>query len=318
MAVGVLLAPLAISFQPTAGGTIKAPSYSGTIRDYLRVARGQNQEVTGLQTSIVRLAKGQGDDRVLVDLVSAVHMADPSYYATLNAQLAQYDAVLYELVAAEEAQLPPSPRAAASPDDPLALVLAFGKRLFGFQGQLDGIDYSPAHFVHADLSPEQMFRKIRDRGDNELSVGLSVAADFVRAANLEQQRLQAETSQLSSNEAGEEWDLLGWLTDPHTPVKLKRMLAEQFDTNDILSQIGPTLNTILISDRNTKAVDVLREEMADGKKRIAIFYGAAHMPDLEERITAEHGLNRTVCHWLTAWDLRVPGTDLQQTLTVSR
>ncbi len=38
-------------------------------------------------------------------------------------------------------------------------------------------------------------------------------------------------------------------------------------------------------------------------QRIAIFYGAAHMPDMEERLLAM-GFTKTGERWLRAWDLR--------------
>ncbi len=316
LCLGALLVPVATSFQPGSGRTVQAAPYSGSIRDYLRVERGLSKEANSLQTSIVRLVSGSGEDQLLVDLVSAVHIGDASYYETLNSQLGQYDAVLYELVAPEGTDIAAALQARGDTDNPFATLLAFGKRIFGFRGQLESVDYGRTNFVHADLSPAQMMDAIRSRGDNELSVGLSIAADIVRAANVEVAKAEASASAEPATPAGEP-DLLAWVTDPTTPVKLKRMLADQFDSTDLSNQIGPTLNTILVSDRNKRASEVLAEQIAAGKKRIAIFYGAAHMPDLEKRIADAHNLRRTVTHWLTAWDLRIPGTETQPTLTVS-
>ena len=49
---------------------------------------------------------------------------------------------------------------------------------------------------------------------------------------------------------------------------------------------------------------VFQKQLAGGKKRIAIFYGAAHMPDFEQRLTKDFGLKRKSTGWHTAWDLR--------------
>ena len=49
---------------------------------------------------------------------------------------------------------------------------------------------------------------------------------------------------------------------------------------------------------------VLQKEIAAGKKKVAIFYGAAHMPDFEQRLTADFGLRKTKQVWVDAWDLR--------------
>jgi hypothetical protein len=68
--------------------------------------------------------------------------------------------------------------------------------------------------------------------------------------------------------------------------------------------LGNTLHRILVVDRNKAALRVFQTELAKGKKRIAIFYGAAHMEDFEQRLTSQFGLKRQRDEWLTAWDLR--------------
>ena len=49
---------------------------------------------------------------------------------------------------------------------------------------------------------------------------------------------------------------------------------------------------------------MLAEQIAAGKKRIGIFYGAGHMPDMEKRLVADLGAERDAERWLVAWDLR--------------
>ena len=56
-------------------------------------------------------------------------------------------------------------------------------------------------------------------------------------------------------------------------------------------------------DRNAAALKVLQKQLAAGKKRIGIFYGAAHLPDLEKHLVEDFGLARGSQQWLTAWDL---------------
>ena len=68
--------------------------------------------------------------------------------------------------------------------------------------------------------------------------------------------------------------------------------------------MGETLNTLLIEDRNQAALKVFQTEMAGGKRKMALFYGAAHMPDFEKRLLADYGLKRDKVEWITAWDLR--------------
>ena len=61
---------------------------------------------------------------------------------------------------------------------------------------------------------------------------------------------------------------------------------------------------MLIDDRNAAAMQVFQTELAKGTKRIAIFYGAAHMPDFECRLRKDFGLKPKGQQWLTAWDLK--------------
>jgi hypothetical protein len=85
--------------------------------------------------------------------------------------------------------------------------------------------------------------------------------------------------------------------------KMKRFLAVQLALQGT-GGMGETLNTLLIEDRNQAALKVFQTEMANGKRKLALFYGAAHMPDFEKRLLADYGLKRDKVEWVTAWDLR--------------
>jgi hypothetical protein len=49
---------------------------------------------------------------------------------------------------------------------------------------------------------------------------------------------------------------------------------------------------------------VLRKELAAGKSKIAIFYGAGHMPDLQKRLRDDFGMKPVGTRWLAAWNLQ--------------
>ena len=66
---------------------------------------------------------------------------------------------------------------------------------------------------------------------------------------------------------------------------------------------GPDGST-LITERNKAALKVLAKEIDAGKKKIAIFYGGGHMPDMEPRAIADFHLKRDRQQWLEAWNLR--------------
>jgi hypothetical protein len=102
-----------------------------------------------------------------------------------------------------------------------------------------------------------------------------------------------------------EADLVLALFNKNRALALKRVVAEQFEQMDwmIGAMDGPKGST-LIGERNKAALEVLRKQMAAGKQKLAIFYGAAHMPDFRQRIEKDFGLRSTGTRWLQAWDLK--------------
>ncbi len=48
---------------------------------------------------------------------------------------------------------------------------------------------------------------------------------------------------------------------------------------------------------------MLKKEIDAGAKHIGIFYGVAHMPDLEERLLDQLGLQYAGTEWVDAWRL---------------
>ena len=72
---------------------------------FLRLTKDGEESPVALEAAIVHCArKDRGGPTV--DLVSAVHVAEKSYYDELNRLFATYDAVLFELVAPEGVQIP--------------------------------------------------------------------------------------------------------------------------------------------------------------------------------------------------------------------
>lgn len=271
-----------------------------TTARYLRLLRDDDRQPVALQTATVRFAPAAGAGGVMVDLVGVVHIGDREYYRALDRQLGQYDAVLFELVAPPNTVIPKGGK--RDSNGPLAIVQTALKAVLGLELQTERIDYTRKNFVHADLSPEQMAEAIRKRGDTPLTLALSVAADLLRQENLRE--MEGRDARRGA-EAGPEIDFLSVLLDPDGAVKLKRALAEQLagaGAGD--SGLGPTIDTILISDRNAAAMAALQKELAKGTRKIAIFYGAAHMPDFERRLRDDFGLRPQGPRWLDAWDLR--------------
>ena len=65
---------------------------------------------------------------------------------------------------------------------------------------------------------------------------------------------------------------------------------------------------MLLTDRNKRCMEILAERLEKGDKNLGIFYGAAHMPDFEQRLL-KLGFKKTDQRWMTAWDIRPRNKD---------
>jgi hypothetical protein len=214
------------------------------------------------------------------------------------------------LVAPPESRVPDRD-AADSAGHPLRWLQGSMQRMLGLESQLKHIDYQRSNFVHADLSPAEMKRKMSDRGDNAWTVGLKAITEILQ----QQQRAPRNGTAAASGEISDFNQLLELLSDP---AELKTMIATQFASGGLDVGLGDTLNQMLITDRNEAAMRVLKQQIENGKTRIGIFYGAAHMPDFEQRLTDQLGMRKTRQAWVEAWNLEpAPGqqTDPASALT---
>ena len=99
-------------------------------------------------------------------------------------------------------------------------------------------------------------------------------------------------------------ELLRALLSPTRSVELKYLLARQFNEMERLTAgLNNKKGSVILTDRNKVALKVLKKEMDTGKKKLAIFYGAAHLPDMEKRMIEKMGFERKRTRWVKAWDL---------------
>src|SRR4029079_6287211 len=83
------------------------------------------------------------------------------------------------------------------------------------------------------------------------------------------------------------------------PVKLKTLLAQQFQSLEgAMSALDGPGGSAIITERNKTCFEVLDKQNAAGKKRIAIFYGAGHLPDMQKRLETDYGFRRASESWL--------------------
>lgn len=251
----------------------------------------EEDESDSLQTAVVSYESPQ---KVKVDLVGAIHIADKAYFDGLNVRFKGYEAVLYELVGPSfEERGKPEAKKQAEKLQWVGQLQTMMRDTLKLHGQLEGIDYTAKNFVHADMDMSQFTQTQTEKQESFLSLYLKAA---------QAQKEVNEKRGVNSDAAGMVM-LLKILTMKDSSTELKRMIAQEFDSvEDIMAGMETGDGTVLVGERNKVALQVMDKEIATGKKRIAIFYGAAHLGDMEERLLKK-GFKRTKVEWLKAWDL---------------
>ena len=262
---------------------------------FARIAEDDQNRATALQLAVVTYVPRDEHLGLSVDLVGAIHIGDPAYYEQLNELFETYDVLLYELVAPEGAIVS---QRVAERKGLLSTTQVGLTKLLDLSFQLDKINYDRANFVHADLSPTELKQSMEDRGE-------SLYVYFWRL-------FYASVDTYAKDPLG--WNDMQKISNVLSTGQddsLKTLIAyEMTDMDQIQDVLGEDSGSAIIGARNQRAIDVLQREIAAGAKRIGIFYGVAHMPDLEERLLDQVGLVYEETSWVDAWLLgSAPVTD---------
>ncbi len=261
------------------------------VERFLRVRRGRDGDPVAMETSVTRYvgtnAEGQ---RVTVDLIGVVHIGERKYYESLNELFGRYDALLYELVAPEGTVIPKGGRGDEGIINPIAAIQKGMQSMLGLEFQLDHIDYTMKNFVHADMSPDEFLESMKTNDESFFKMALKAIGHGI--------------GRQSSSEYSDAELLMAMFSGDRTR-QLRRIMATQMKDMEGGMEIfeGKDGSTI-INHRNRKAFDVLKAQIAEGKQRLGVFYGAGHLPDMDELLLDEHGLKRGGQYWFEAWDLR--------------
>ena len=255
---------------------------------YIRVRRDGKRPIA-MDVAIVRFQSPKRPG-VIVDLVGVVHIADKAYYQNLNKRFRKYDAVLYELVAPTGVKIPKGGLRNRPPSF-LSSMQKGMKRILNLSFQLEVIDYSRPNFIHADMTPTEFARSMNRKGESFFKMFMKMMS-------------QAMKQQASGKNQVSDLDLLIALLSPNRSLRLKRIMAQQFEgMESALSAINGPDGSTIITERNKKALSVLKKQLKTKRKTFAIFYGAGHLSDMEERMVKEFGFKRTGIEWLEAWSL---------------
>jgi hypothetical protein len=234
-----------------------------------------------------------------VDLIGVVHIADDTYYQELNRRFDGYDAVLFELVGDPAHVTRTAPQqlrqqAAQQYTGAMSTLQQVAGRYLDLAFQIGAIDYTKKNMVHADTSAAQFAQLQQERGENLFTL-------FVRAMN-------AQFSSGPHNAAMTELNmfaLIRILMSPDSAAEFKKALARMFDQTESLTEIMESDGgSVVVSGRNDVALKKLQEVLANRKqRRVAVFYGSAHMPGLEALLTGQLDARVAGEQWLAAWTM---------------
>lgn len=244
--------------------------YQANAQTYVRTVQS-GSDTFSVQTAS-RVFRRAGSPEI--ELVGAMHAAEPAYYRSLQQRLSRADLVLYELVVDEE----------DAKADELSIQRAEDKSAFsrlasslGLISQNRGIDVNKKNFRRCDMTYQQMIASLQQEAQQGNSEGKSAHT----AKN--------EFAKLGRVLSGGSWmmnGVVGLVGMNHSlRERVRFMLVATGQENDDDPALHPRLQKLILEDRNafvmSELAQVLRRE---NHRRIAIFYGAAHLPDMEKRL----------------------------------
>ena len=165
----------------------------------------------------------------------------------------------------------------------------------GLAFQLDGIDYDRPHFRCSDMSMDQLQRAMLAEGLDmgPLEGGLTGSSLSGRIAMFILRTIRLINVVFD-----------GVLSDAGK-VMLIELFSDEAFMEQSLRQVGEGFERVLIDQRNQIVIDDLRE-IVEGERdvqSVAIFYGAAHMPDLAERLSEQLAYQPDGEQWFTAFEV---------------
>lgn len=280
---------------------VEASQEVGSRQDREQVAEGEASDfvrfeesspTSKLRTATITYADGKGLE---VDLIGAIHIADKSYYDQLNKAFKHYDDLLYEMVGGNrEGPLQAGDLDAGKGGNPIRSLQVMMQKTLDLDYQLSGIDYTAKNFVHADMDATTFKTMQDDRNEGLLAMMLqSYKAQF--------KMMKAGKAPATMNIA----DVIKILLSGDSSNGLKLVLGRQFDEIEyLISAMEPEGGSVILTERNKVALKVLEQRIQKGSKKIGIFYGAAHLPDMEQRLINQFGLTKGKTVWLDAWTVK--------------
>lgn len=243
-----------------------------------------------LQTATIeyRPTRGSGPN---ILLVGVAHLGTKDYYEALQKRLDAATVVLYEGVGLKDMKLAPG-----TVDSSAGIQGSLANAL-GLKFQLDVIDYRRAQFINSDLHVPELKEEVQKHapatGDAPSSEALlDQLTDALQGTGMTGGALNQMIGLLGATPQMQEM----------TKVMLVEVLSQAGEFLELAKGLSPEMKDlfdVLLTQRNAIVMRDLRTQL--GKHRagetIAVFYGAAHMDELAERIRTELGYAPAAPQW---------------------
>jgi len=262
--------------------------------DYIRYAEDEKSVRLEIAIKTFTLPSGQK-----VDLIGVVHIADDTYYQELNKRFDAYDSVLFELVGdparlTENKPLTEEEKKHQPGGGAISFIQQAMSKHLKLTFQLGAIDYTKKNMVHADTTAEEFEKMQKERGESMMTL-------FFRAMKAQ---LSGEIDTTAMGEL-DTFGLIRILMSRDSAAEFKKVLAKMFDQSESMTAVmeGPE-GSVILSGRNEVVVKKIKEVLADEKqRRIAVFYGGAHMPGIEGSLLTDMNAKAAGEEWLAAWTM---------------
>ena len=256
-----------------------------------------------MQTSVTRFRHPRSQQ--VVSLVGAVHIGEKDYYRAIQAELDRHDLVLYELVGGPAPGSPEALEQGLQQRDDFSSRLGFiqviqqeMQDLLQLQHQMNEIDYTRNNFRHADLDFEEFSAALAELG--LFNIDAAAVLRGIGPAMVDAMGLQAALASTDANLVNR----VRWI--------LGQMMAKSASQLAILGVDDiEKPEDLILGARNDEAWKILGSSLEEGWRRTAIFYGAAHLPDLRRRLL-EAGWVFEAIEWIPAW--KIPVVDSEDKL----
>ena len=251
-----------------------------------------------LRTSVTTYRNPDTDQ--LLSLVGVIHIGDPGYFRRIQQELDAHDLVLYELVGGPA---PGSPEDKG--DDPdleedeapsgLGFIGAMQKGMtdmLALSHQMNCIDYTRQNLRHADLNMKEFSKGLSELGF--INIDLTTVLQGLGSSTFDGLAIQAAMATKDDQRTNR----VRWAMGKTMVQSVGQMAFLGVD--DIENP-----QDLILGMRNDQAWKIFENSLSEGWRRTAIFYGAAHMPDLRRRVL-EAGWIPENQVWLPAWEIPVP------------